>query len=116
MIDTPTPTSAKAAGVYDTTISVFSALLSEVRELSKKKPDAPMSKFKVNQINRILIDAQEALTKEPEIKYLDLLSDEDLPQVADAVFVMSQYEAALSSFRERHFGWDGYSRRWFIES
>ena len=111
------PTTAGAAATYGATINIFTGLFREVEDLAKKKPDAAMSKFKVAQINRLLNDVRGFLKNEPEAKYLDLLNDEALPQIADAVVVMAQYEGALMGFRERHYGYDReYGRkRWFVD-
>lgn len=44
-----------------------------------------------------------ALSDEPEGKFLDLLDDEVLPQVSDAVLVMVQFERAARSYRVRYY-------------
>ena len=110
-------TTAAEAEAYDATINIFEGLFREIKELSKKKPDAVMSKFKVDQINRLLGDIRAFLKNEPEAKYLDLLEDETLPQVGDAVVVMAQYEGALKGFHERHYGYDSniHEHVWFIK-
>lgn len=87
---------------YEASIEVFGGLLSEMRELSKKKPDASMSAMKVRLVNRVLEPLRDALNNEPEGKFLDLLDDEALPQVSDAVLVMVQFERAARSYRARY--------------
>ena len=62
-----------------------------------------MSQGKVKLINRVLVDLQSILDKEPEYKFLDLLDDDELPQTSDAVLVMVQYESALESFKDRYY-------------
>ncbi|MGB8982898.1 MAG: hypothetical protein WCC12_13575 [Anaerolineales bacterium] len=104
MRDQRTPASRAAVEGYETTTHIFGALFREIKELAKKKPDASMSAFKVAQVNRLLGDMKTFLKDAPEQKYLDLLDDEALPQVADALVVMAQYEGALKGFRERHYG------------
>jgi hypothetical protein len=49
-------TTEATAEAYEATEGVFSALLSEVRELSKKKPDAMLTAAKVKIVNRVLVD------------------------------------------------------------
>jgi hypothetical protein len=44
-----------------------------------------------------------------------VLDAETLPQVADVVLVMAQYEGALKAFHDRHFGWNGLGHDWFIK-
>jgi hypothetical protein len=87
---------------YESVIGVFAALLHEVRELSKKKPDATMSSSKVKLINNVLDDLLTFLKPEPEGKYLERLEDADLPQVSDALLMMAQINAALDAFRKRY--------------
>ena len=106
-------TTQEYATAYESTITIFQGLIKEVRELSKKKHDATLSKGKVKIINRILNDLIEFLRDEPEGRYLEILSDEDLPQHSDAVLVMVQFEAALNQFRRRYY--DGGSNKWRIE-
>ncbi|KEO90472.1 hypothetical protein EH31_10315 [Erythrobacter longus] len=98
---------------YDSAIGVFSALLREVRELSKKKPDATLSASKVKLINAVINDLLTFLISEPEGKYLHSLEDDTLPQVSDALMMMVQFDAALRGFKERYFQYTsglGYSR------
>ena len=95
-------TTNAAVEVYEASSSVFAGLLSEMRELSKKKPDTTLSKSKVKILNRVLTDIRTTLHEEAEGKYLDLLDDDDLPQNSDAVLVMVQYEDALKAFESRY--------------
>jgi hypothetical protein len=96
-------TTQQAVDLYDSSVEIFGGLISEVRELSKKKPDATLSKGKVRIINRVLTDLRIVMDAEPEKKFLDLLDDEELPQTSDAVLVMVQYESALREFPTRYF-------------
>ncbi|MBK8375776.1 MAG: hypothetical protein WAT18_12095 [Sphingorhabdus sp.] len=95
-------TTDDAVNVYESAIGVFDALLHEVRELSKKKPDATLSKSKVKLINTVLNDLLKILKDEPEGKYLEALEDENLPQVSDALMMMVQFRAASVSFRSKY--------------
>ncbi|PKR50493.1 hypothetical protein COO20_21365 [Thalassospira marina] len=81
---------------------MFNGLIAEMRELSKKKADATLSKGKVRILNRCLDDIRQILLDEPEAKFLDELDDDQLPQNSDAVLVMVQYETALSSYSKRY--------------
>ena len=56
MIDETKVTTEKFVAIYQATNAIFLGLLKEIRELSKKKPDAIMSAGKVNIINRVLED------------------------------------------------------------
>lgn len=92
-----------AVKTFESATGVFSAILREVRELSKKKPDATLSAGKVKLINNVLSDLLTILQSEPEGKYLQALEDEDLPQVSDALMMMVQFNAASDAFRARYF-------------
>lgn len=105
-------TDAKVAE-YEASHDVFASLLHEVKELSKKKPDASMSAGKVKIVNRVLENLLTVLEGQPDAKYLEALDDDDLPQVSDAVLVMVQFESALASYRERHYQHvSGYGHHW----
>lgn len=105
ILDMAATTDAKVEA-YRASIEVFRGLLSEIRELSKKKPDASMSAMKVRLVNRVLKPLRDALSDEPEGKFLDLLDDEALPQVSDAVLVMVQFERAAHSYQNRYHNFD----------
>lgn len=109
-------TEAKLAE-FNASSGVFGGLMQEMRELSKKKPDATLSGGKVKILNRILADIGTVLEDEPEAKYLDLLDDEQLPQNSDAVLVMVQHERALAAFKERYYVYIALlrERRWATE-
>jgi hypothetical protein len=105
-------TTAATVKTYESAIDVFSALLREVRELSKKKPDATLNSSKVKIVNAVLSDLMTFLEIEPEGKYLQILEDDTLPQVSDALLMMAQFEAALNGFKGRYYqrvGEDDYS-------
>jgi hypothetical protein len=80
------------------------------------KPDATLSKNKVDLINKVLTDLLEHFKGEPGGKYLGLLDDEQLPQYGDAVLMIAQFASVLSNFRDEHYGWDGGEEKWLIES
>jgi hypothetical protein len=103
MIDETHVTTEKFVQIYNATNAIFLGILKEIRELSKKKPDAIMSAGKVSLINKVLNDLKIILENEPEGKFLDILDDEKLPQTSDAVLVMCQYETALKSFKGRYY-------------
>ena len=103
-------TSEAVVSTYKSASSIFSGLLKEVRELSRKKPEASMSPGKVKLVNRVLTDLLSFLKDEPEGKYLEELDDETLPQMSDALLVMVQFDTALNSFKNRYQKYDSMSR------
>ncbi|WP_254443354.1 hypothetical protein [Ruegeria arenilitoris] len=97
---------------YIASNDVFEALLREVKELSRKKPDATMSKAKVKIVNRVLENLLTVLEGQPEAKYLETLDDDELPQVSDAVLIMVQFKSALESFYDRYVQYVDGSKKW----
>lgn len=95
-------TTDAAVEVFKSSTPIFAGILREVRELSKKKPEATMSASKVKLVNRVLTDLLTILKDEPAGKYLYALDDSTLPQMSDAVLTMVQFESALESFRSRY--------------
>jgi uncharacterized protein YrrD len=95
-------TTAAQVEAYEASSGIFEGLLKEVRELSKKKPEATTSASKVKIINRVLKDLLFFLRDEPEGKYLDELDDVALPQVSDVLLTMVQFETALHNFKSRY--------------
>lgn len=95
-------TTAAHVKLYEDSKDIFAGLLKEIRELSRKKPEATMSAGKVKIVNRVLKDLLTFLKDEPEAKYLDELDNEALPQVSDAVLIMVQFETALAAFLSRY--------------
>jgi hypothetical protein len=113
--DGPTTLPEKAAA-WETTSPLLNAMYAEIQELSKKKPEATLNQSKVKLINRLLTDVKGLLSDERDVKYLDLLDDESLPQFSDVVLMLSQYSAALKRFHETYFGWDDNgTQRWLVE-
>lgn len=101
---------------YEASQDIFSSLLNEVKELSKKKPDATMSVSKVKIVNRVLENLLTVLEGQPDAKYLEALDDDELPQVSDAVLVMVQFKSALDSFKGRHYkNVPGYRYQWITQ-
>ena len=110
------PTSSKMLQLYSQTAPQLFALQTELRDLTKKKPEATLSKAKVALINRVLADIKGPFQKESGGKYLELLDDQTLPQYSDAVLIIAQYAAVLTEFRERHTGQaEDFEMRWNVK-
>jgi hypothetical protein len=76
----------------------------EMKEFSKKKPDEPLNKFKVKNVNRVLEQVKEILKNEPTNMFLDILDDESLPTNSDAILVIGQFKASMDRFRKEYTG------------
>lgn len=110
-------TTAEKAKNHDTTLPLLNSMYAEFKELSKKKPDAAVSKSKILIVNRLLQKIREVLQDEDSIEFLDLLNEDDMPQTSDITLMLSQYVAAMEKFKEQHYGWESTStgHTWFIE-
>lgn len=75
----------------------------ELKEFSKKKPDEPLNKFKVKNINRVLKQIKEILNDEPTSEFLDLLDDETLPTNSDAILIIGQFKASMKQFHTQYY-------------
>ena len=91
----------------------LAAMVGEVRELSKKKPNEALNVLKVQMLNTVLKRVSNLLAKEPTSDFLQMLDEDTLPSASDASFVLAQHASAMRQFREKHHGWDGAEHRWF---
>ncbi|WP_187262949.1 hypothetical protein [Pontibacter beigongshangensis] len=85
------------------------SIYTEMKEFAKKKPDDPLNKFKVKNINRVLSQLKEFLKDEPTIDFLDHLDDESLPSNSDAILIIGQFKASMDNFRNKY---TNQYRRW----
>ena len=97
-------TTQEKAEKHDNLMPLVQSMFREFQELSKKKPDGPLNKRKVEIVNRLLRDIHQILDEEPTREYLDLLDEDDLPQNSDVNLILSQTVAAMTTFREKYRG------------
>lgn len=109
------PTTREKAATHDTTMPLLEAMYSEFKELSKKKPDAAVSKSKISIANRLLTKLRVVLCDEDSIEFLDLLDEDDVPQASDVTLIFSQYVAAMNEFHKKYYGWNGVEHDWFTK-
>lgn len=107
-------TTKEKVDIYEAVVGVFDELFKELKELGKKKPETILSAAKVKVINRVLEDVMDCLKDEANFKYLELLDDEALPQYSDAILMLAQFDGALKTFRERHYGYHKNRTQWVI--
>ncbi len=101
---------------YELLYPLLKSILFEVKELSKKKQDEALNKLKVGMINKILSQIKsDVLKDEPSREFLDLLDEATLPSNSDAVLIIAQYDAAMTQFRGKYYGWDSVEHRWFTK-
>lgn len=91
------------------------AVYTEMKELSKKKPDDLLNKFKVKSVNRVLEKLKVLLVSEPTVEFLDVLDEESLPSNSDSVLIISQHIAALKQFKNKYYRYDSssFGHRWY---
>ena len=114
MAHTQGETTSKKASTHDVTMPLLYAMFDEFKELAKKKPEAAVSKSKLVIANRLLQRVREVLADEESIEFLDLLDEDDVPQVSDVTLILSQYVAAMNAFKAKYHGWNGAERNWFL--
>src|SRR4030095_10378137 len=99
---------------YDGLQPQLEALWRELKELSRKKADSPLSKFKVKLINEKLELANSLLGgKLKPFKDFDLFDVDDLPTTSDAVIVVSQYLEGLETWRSTRVFKSKVDYRWY---
>lgn len=110
----PSPTDEQAA-TYDRLVPMLEAAHREMTELSKKKQDGIVNALKIKMLNRLLGELSKVIEKDPSYAFVDLLDEETLPQNSDAVLILSQWQAALKQYKDRHYGFDPtqHESRWF---
>lgn len=95
----PTNAQVEAFKMLD---ELLDSIYLEMKEFSKKKPDEPLNKFKVKNINRVLKQVKEILKEEPTNCFLDILDDESLPTNSDAILIIGQFKASMERFRNKY--------------
>lgn len=108
-------TTAKKGSTHDVMMPLLNAMYQEFKELAKKKPESAVSKGKLVIANRLLEKVREVLAEEESIEFLDLLDEDDVPQVSDVTLILSQYVAAMQAFKGKYYGWDGADHDWFTK-
>ena len=110
-------TTKNKADTHDTVMPLLVAMYLEFKELSKKTPSAAISKQKITIVNRLLSSLSKILADEESIKFLDMLDEDDVPQMSDVTLMLSQYVAAMKAFKEKFYRWDGSTStsKWFLK-
>jgi hypothetical protein len=78
------------------------SFLGEISELSKKKPNDGLNKFKLKFINSTLGGLNKIIGKHRPFNDFDTFNEDDLPTNSDVVVILAQYAAATYSFRRDH--------------
>lgn len=84
----------------------------EFKELAKKKPDASINKNKIKIVNLLLERLRTILVDENTIEFLDMFDEDDVPQTSDVTLILSQYVAAMKSFKAKYHVFNGITHIW----
>jgi len=109
-------------GHFDKLRSQLQKLSGDIESLSKKNPDHPINKFKLQFINEKIQNANQFLqTPYKPIENFDIFDEISLPSNSDVVMVLSQYIECLELWRSAHVmrvrdSFGGYSWEWKIEN
>jgi len=74
----------------------------EIAELSRKKPNDAINKFKLGHLNALLAKSNEFLVDDVPLEGFTIFDEDQLPTNSDAVFVLAQYTDALHRFRTKN--------------
>ena len=109
------PPTEQDVATYERFFPMLQAAHREMTELSKKKQDGIVNSLKIRNINRLLGDLKKIIEKDPSKDYVELLDEEELPQNSDVVLLLSQWQAALQQYKNRHYGRESSHdpERWF---
>lgn len=88
---------------YDNIMPLLEAMHKDFQTFSKSKPEATLSKKKVEMVNAILTEVLTILEGESNKEFLELIDEEDLPQNSDVALMLGQAVAAMEFFRNKHF-------------
>lgn len=75
------------------------SFLTEMSELSRKKPNDPVNKFKLKFINTALKNLNSLLEEDRPFDDFEAFDLDDIPTNSDVVVLLSQYVAAVHRFR-----------------
>ncbi len=90
------------------------SFLAEVSELSKKRPNDALNKFKLKFVNTSLSRLNSLLKDDRPFEDFEQFDVDDLPSNSDVVVILAQYAAAAYLFRANHTAKKDYSWWWVV--
>lgn len=90
------------------------SFLADVSELSKKRPNDPLSKFKLKFINSTRSNLNSIPKEARPFSEFKKFDADDLPSNSDVVLLLSQYAAAVHRFRLENTMEDGDESTWIV--
>ncbi|MFZ0313382.1 MAG: hypothetical protein WAL85_11805 [Candidatus Korobacteraceae bacterium] len=88
------------------------SMLTEMSELSKKRANDGLNKFKLKLVNVLLEGVNKFLGDQRPFKEFEIFDENDLPTNSDVVVMLSQYAAAVYQFRLENTEFLDYKWRW----
>lgn len=90
-------------------------LLKEFTDLSKKKPDGPVNKFKLGLVNALLDQSNTILPKTTKpFEDFGTFDNDNLPTNSDVVVILSQYLGCLKKHGRDNTTYRDYKAFWLI--
>jgi hypothetical protein len=90
-------------------------VLEDFLELSRKKPDGAVNKFKLTLVNTILEQANSILdTANKPFGSFSIFNEDDVPTNSDVVVILSQYLGCLKKFGRDNTRYHDYRHYWLI--
>ncbi len=90
------------------------SFLEEMSELSRKKPDSPVNKFKLKFVNGALEKLNRLLGDDRPFQEFQLFDVDELPSNSDVVVILAQYAASVHRFRTDHSAYKDYKWWWVV--
>lgn len=94
---------------FDVIVPLIEAMHEDMSALSARQHETLANAYKIRAINRLLSDAMEVLDREPSLRYLEIIDEEDEPRFSDVVLTLGQFKVALQAFKKRYYdgeyGW-----------
>lgn len=84
----------------------------EIAELSKKKPNDPLSTFKLKYLDSALANCNTLLGSDSALEGFSTFGEDQVPTNSDAVFVLAHYCDALHRYRKANTRYEGNSCYW----
>ena len=88
-------------------------MLAEISELSKKRPNDGLNKFKLKLVNVLLQGSNKFLGDQRPFADFEAFDENDIPTNSDVVVMLSQYAAAVYQFRMENTASDSIGHDWF---
>jgi hypothetical protein len=89
------------------------SFLDEISELSRKKPNDPLNKFKLKFINAVLGKMNSLLGDFRPFEDFEQFNVDDLPSNSDVVLILSQYVGAVLRLRTELTVYYDQDREWY---